>query len=205
MADTVLSMRRTPGSTGRVGRPACDDSAAIAFRALLRSKEEREGMREGRQEGIMRRAPKILSQIRALEKIRGILSGGGGHGEGGGREAARRVVDCELRRFLLGRDPDERVVASSAGSRKRRTSIRSVPVGSDEPRKTTRADRSASTAGFLHRRRVRCKNTIWKNETLSSARVSTLNHVPPYTSGAPLDRRRSMTHRALTPCAARGE
>ena len=153
-------MRRTPGSTGRVGRPACDDSAAIAFRALLTSKEEREGMREGRQEGIKRRAPKILSQIRALEKIRGILSGGGGHGEGGGREAARRVVDCELRRFLLGRDPDERVVASSAGSRKRRTSIRIVPVGSDEPRKTTRADRSASTAGFLHRRRVRCKNTI---------------------------------------------
>ena len=198
-------MRRTPGSTGRVGRPACDDSAAIAFRALLRSKEEREGMREGRQEGIKRRAPKILSQIRALEKIRGILSGGGGHGEGGGREAARRVVDCELRRFLLGRDPDERVVASSAGSRKRRTSIRSVPVGSDESRKTTRADRSASTAGFLHRRRVRCKNTIWKNGTLSSARVRTLNHVPPYTSGAPLDRRRSMTHRALTPCAARGE
>lgn len=198
-------MRRTPGSTGRVGRPACDDSAAIAFRALLRSKEERESMREGRQEGIKRRAPKILSQIRALEKIRGILSGGGGHGEGGGREAARRVVDCELRRFLLGRDPDERVVASSAGSRKRRTSIRSVPVGSDESRKTTRADRSASTAGFLHRRRVRCKNTIWKNGTLSSARVRTLNHVPPYTSGAPLDRRRSMTHRALTPCAARGE
>ena len=198
-------MRRTPGSTGRVGRPACDDSAAIAFRALLRSKEEREGMREGRQEGIKRRAPKILSQIRALEKIRGILSGGGGHGEGGGREAARRVVDCELRRFLLGRDPDERVVASSAGSRKRRTSIRSVPVGSDESRKTTRADRSASTAGFLHRRRVRCKNTIWTNGTLSSARVRTLNHVPPYTSGAPLDRRRSMTHRALTPCAARGE
>ena len=115
-------------------------------------------MREGRQEGIKRRAPKILSQIRALEKIRGILSGGGGHGEGGGREAARRVVDCELRRFLLGRDPDERVVASSAGSRKRRPGA-SVPVGSEEPRKTTRADRSASTVGFFHRR-VRCKTTF---------------------------------------------